>query len=95
MPSFAKPPARQQQSPNQAKPQTQTMPQSQAMPQAKSPTQAKPPMPEQAAENRRTADDEVRPLAYQKWQEAGCPACDGVEFWLAAEIEILRRQKPR
>lgn len=30
----------------------------------------------------------VRELAYFKWQEAGCPACDGVQFWLAAEAEI-------
>jgi hypothetical protein len=34
-------------------------------------------------------EDEIRPLAYQKWEEAGCPASDGVEFWLAAEAEIL------
>lgn len=40
-------------------------------------------------------DEEIRPLAYQKWEEAGCPSGDGIEFWLAAEIEILRRKKPR
>ena len=39
-------------------------------------------------------EEEIRPLAYRKWQEAGCPVGDGIEFWLAAETEILRR-KPR
>ena len=32
--------------------------------------------------------EHVRELAYFKWQQAGCPDCDGVEFWLAAEAEI-------
>lgn len=32
--------------------------------------------------------EHVRELAYFKWQQAGCPECDGVEFWLAAEAEI-------
>lgn len=32
--------------------------------------------------------EHVRELAYFKWQQAGCPDCDGVEFWLAAETEI-------
>lgn len=41
------------------------------------------------------SEDEIRTLAYQKWQEAGSPAGDGAEFWLAAETEILRRRKPR
>jgi hypothetical protein len=34
--------------------------------------------------------EEIRLLAYRKWQEAGCPAGDGVEFWLTAEAEIVR-----
>ena len=58
-------------------------------------TESKPPIPEQRAEDGNSREDEVRPLAYRKWEEAGCPACDGVEFWLAAETEILRRKKPR
>ncbi|HEV2971572.1 MAG TPA: DUF2934 domain-containing protein [Pirellulales bacterium] len=52
-------------------------------------SQSKPPIPERQAEDRGAWIDEVRPLAYRKWQEAGCPAGDGVEFWLAAETEIL------
>lgn len=79
MSTFAKSQARQQQTPAQAKP---PMPQRKAEPQ---------PMPQPA----RATADEIRPLAYQKWQEAGSPAGDGTEFWLAAETELLRRQKPR
>lgn len=33
-------------------------------------------------------DDEVRRLAYAKWEAAGCPGSDGIEFWLAAEQEL-------
>jgi hypothetical protein len=36
-------------------------------------------------------EDEIRNLAYQKWQEAGCPDGDGVYFWLEAEAELQRR----
>jgi hypothetical protein len=79
MSTFAKPQSRQQQSSAQAK----------------SSAQVKSPSPERSAESRRASDDEIRALAYQKWQEAGSPTGDGAEFWLAAEIEILRRQKPR
>ena len=62
--------------------------------------QLKPPIPERRAEEGSGQEgsgqeDQIRPLAYLKWQEAGCPIGDGVEFWLAAETEILRRKKPR
>jgi hypothetical protein len=57
-------------------------------------TQLKQPVPERRAENSIAHEDEIRPLAYRKWQESGCPVSDGVEFWLAAEMEIQRR-KPR
>ena len=53
----------------------------------------KPPAPERRLENARASEDEIRPLAYKKWQEAGCPASNGVEFWLAAETEILRGRR--
>ncbi|RMF42129.1 MAG: DUF2934 domain-containing protein [Planctomycetota bacterium] len=33
--------------------------------------------------------DVVRELAYFKWEAAGCPCGDGVEFWLAAEAELM------
>ena len=32
--------------------------------------------------------DQIRELAYRKWETAGRPAGDGVEFWLAAEREL-------
>jgi hypothetical protein len=34
-------------------------------------------------------DCEIRELAYRKWEIAGCPAGDGVAFWLEAEQECL------
>ena len=33
-------------------------------------------------------DECIRDLAYLKWQEAGCPECDGLQFWLEAEQEL-------
>ena len=33
--------------------------------------------------------EKIRELAYIKWEAAGCPCGDGVEFWLAAEAELL------
>lgn len=33
--------------------------------------------------------EKIRELAYTKWEAAGCPCGDGVEFWLAAEAEPL------
>jgi len=32
----------------------------------------------------------IEKLAYQKWQEAGCPTGDGVEFWVQAEAEVAQ-----
>lgn len=32
--------------------------------------------------------DAVRLLAHGKWEAAGCPAGDGVDFWLEAEREV-------
>lgn len=31
----------------------------------------------------------IRELAYHKWEEAGKPESDGIEFWLAAQEEVL------
>ena len=36
-----------------------------------------------------TADD-IRMRAYEKWEAAGCPTGDGVQFWLQAERELLQ-----
>jgi hypothetical protein len=33
-------------------------------------------------------DECIRDRAYLKWQEAGCPECDGLQFWLEAEQEL-------
>lgn len=30
----------------------------------------------------------IRTLAHSKWEAAGCPAGDGVDFWLHAEREV-------
>jgi hypothetical protein len=54
---------------------------------------AKPPAPERRAEASGDRADEVRLLAYRKWEEAGSPTGDGVEFWLAAEAELLRGRR--
>ncbi|MCE9567948.1 MAG: DUF2934 domain-containing protein [Planctomycetes bacterium] len=33
--------------------------------------------------------DEVRLCAYRKWESAGRPNGDGIEFWLKAEQELV------
>ncbi len=37
------------------------------------------------------AADQIRELAYAKWEAAGRPAGDGAEFWLMAEAELQNR----
>lgn len=32
--------------------------------------------------------EKIRERAYFKWETAGCPCSDGVEFWLQAEAEV-------
>jgi len=34
------------------------------------------------------ADDTIRNLAYRKWEAAGKPDGDGLDFWLEAEREL-------
>lgn len=36
------------------------------------------------------AEEAIRNCAYQKWEAAGKPTGDGVQFWLAAEKELSR-----
>ena len=36
------------------------------------------------------SEDEIRALAYRKWDEAGRPEGDGSDFWFAAEHELRR-----
>ena len=33
-------------------------------------------------------EETIRALAHHKWEAAGCPAGNGVEFWLEAEREV-------
>ena len=33
-------------------------------------------------------EEAIRVLAHSKWEAAGCPAGDGVDFWLEAEREV-------
>ncbi len=37
-------------------------------------------------------DQQIRQLAYKKWEEAGHPTGDGVNFWLEAETELKQIQ---
>jgi hypothetical protein len=34
--------------------------------------------------------EEIRVCAYRKWESAGKPAGDGLQFWLAAEQELRK-----
>lgn len=36
-------------------------------------------------------EGKVRARAYELWEAAGCPECDGREFWFQAEREIAAR----
>lgn len=40
-------------------------------------------------------EEQIRKLAYRKWEEAGHPSGDGVEFWLAAERELAGEREGR
>ena len=31
----------------------------------------------------------IRDLAYAKWEQAGCPEGDGIDYWLMAEQELI------
>lgn len=36
--------------------------------------------------------DDIRVLAYRKWETAGKPPGDGSRFWLEAEQELIREK---
>lgn len=38
-----------------------------------------------------TVEDQVRTLAYEKWEAAGYPEGDGTEFWFQAEKEFFNK----
>jgi len=46
---------------------------------------------ELSAEQLNCCQEEVQKLAYRKWQEAGCPIGEALNFWLAAEREWIGR----
>jgi hypothetical protein len=56
-------------------------------------SQPKPPVPQRLLKDASSHEDEIWPVAKRKWEEAGRPAGDGVQFWLAAEEEILRGRR--
>lgn len=35
----------------------------------------------------------IREIAYSKWEQAGWPAGDGMNFWLEAEQEVLDQEQ--
>jgi hypothetical protein len=44
----------------------------------------------QAACRQRPSEETIRLRAYQKWESAGMPGGDGLNFWLEAEQDLLR-----
>lgn len=55
---------------------------------AVTPAVASHPAPQKPAPPAAPPEDEIRRRAYHKWQAAGCPSGDGVQFWLEAEREL-------
>lgn len=41
-----------------------------------------------SSDNGHNLDEEIRLRAYQKWEAAGKPTGDGIQFWLEAEQEL-------
>lgn len=40
--------------------------------------------------NGKPTEEDIRLRAYQKWEAAGRPDSDGVQFWLQAQHELLQ-----
>lgn len=40
--------------------------------------------------NGKPTDEDIRLRAYEKWEAAGRPNGDGIQFWLQAEQELLQ-----
>ena len=58
---------------------------------AKSPSGSPTPVARAAVEHSAPSTEQIRQLAYQKWEAAGSPPGDGVPFWLEAERELSGR----
>lgn len=41
----------------------------------------------------KVCEDKVRERAYLKWEAAGSPSGDGVQFWLEAEEEVAKEEE--
>lgn len=50
-----------------------------------------PPLRDEPTVAARVREQAIRELAYAKWEAAGRPAGDGVQFWLEAERELRAR----
>lgn len=55
-----------------------------------SPARTTPPAVEVKPSAPAISGEDIRLRAYQKWEQAGMPAGDGVSFWLEAERELVR-----
>jgi hypothetical protein len=42
------------------------------------------------AKSKAVSEDEIRLCAYKKWEHAGRPRGDGVQFWLEAKRELAQ-----
>ena len=58
---------------------------------ARKPRHVEPAAPTISAPCQQASADEVRRRAYLLWEAAGQPPGDGVQFWLEAEQQLLRR----
>lgn len=54
--------------------------------------QAKPTAQQAPLVSESVTSEQVRLCAYQKWELAGRPVCDGTQFWLEAEQQLRRNQ---
>ena len=45
---------------------------------------------DQGHNGRLVSADDIRLRAYRKWESAGKPTGDGVQFWLEAEQELMQ-----
>ena len=62
--------------------------QPQTTPQSAAPAHATQQAADPAQQMQQTTDPEkIRQRAYERWEAAGKPDCDGVSFWLEAERE--------
>ena len=57
----------------------------------KSPSGSPPPVAQVGVQHSAPSAEQIRQLAYRKWEAAGSPPGDGVPFWLEAERELSGR----